>query len=134
MDSIKPVVNALSGLLLGFRIQNRENSFGNQILYDMCDPNKNPWGDAARLADKIWLIGRSYAASPERRYYRKKDKSGADEGRTEPETRGDGTGKYFQETAEILCQDKRYGSLTARLKELTPLRFDGGAEDVKLLK
>src|SRR5699024_7272696 len=76
MDNIKSVENALSGLLLGFHIHNQKNSFGNQILYDMCDPNKNPWGDAARLADKIWLIGRSYAASPERRYYRKKNESG----------------------------------------------------------
>ena len=134
MDSIKSVENALSGLLQGFQRYNRKNTFGNQILYDMCEPKNNPWGEPNRLADKIWLIGRSYAASPERRYYRKKDGSGADEGRTEPETRGDGTGKYFQETAEILCQDKRYGSLTARLKELTPLRFDGGAEDIKLLK
>ena len=134
MDNTKPVVNALSGLLLGFQIQNRENSFGNQILYDMCDPNKNPWGDVTRLADKIWLIGRSYAASPERRYYRKKNESGADEGRTEPQTRGDGTGKYFQETAEILRQDKRYSGLAAGLQALTPLRFDGGAEDIKRLK
>lgn len=129
--SIEQILSELAVLFLS---QNKPTSFGNQILYDMCDPNKNPWGDAARLADKIWLIGRSYAASPERRYYRKKNESGADEGRTEPETRGDGTGKYFQETAEILRQDKRYSGLAAGLQALTPLRFDGGAEDIKRLK
>lgn len=133
MDSIKSVENALTGLLQGFQRYNRKNTFGNQILYDMCEPNKNPWGEPKRLADKIWLIGRSYAASPERRYYRKKDDRGAGKEK-DLETRGDGTGKYFQETAEILRQDKRYSGLAAGLQALTPLRFDGGAEDIKRLK
>mgnify|MGYP005780208829 FL=1 len=134
MDNIKPVENALSGLLQGFQRYNRKNTFGNQILYDMCEPNKNPWGEPNRLADKIWLIGRSYAASPERRYYRKKDESGAGEGRAELETRGDGTGKYFQGTAAFLCNDGHYPKLTACLKELSPLRFDGTPEDIERLK
>lgn len=133
MDSIKSVENALTGLLQGFQRYNRKNTFGNQILYDMCEPKNNPWGEPNRLADKIWLIGRSYAASPERRYYRKKDDRGAGKEK-DLETRGDGTGKYFQETAEILRQDKRYGSLAARLKELTPLRFDGTPGDIERLK
>lgn len=134
MKNQTSIEQILSELAVPFLSQNKPTSFGNQILYDMCDPNKNPWGNTARLADKVWLIGRSYAASPERRYYRKKEESGADEGRKEPETRGDGTGKYFQETAEILRQDKRYGSLAARLKELTPLRFDGTPGDIERLK
>ena len=134
MDSIKSVENALTGLLQGFQRYNRKNTFGNQILYDMCEPKNNPWGEPNRLADKIWLIGRSYAASPERRYYRKKDESGAGEGRAELETRGDGTGKYFQGTAAFLCNDGHYPKLTACLKELSPLRFDGTPEDIERLK
>lgn len=134
MDNIKSIENALSGLLLGFQRYNRKNTFGNQILYDMCEPKNNPWGEPNRLADKIWLIGRSYAASPERRYYRKKDESGAGEGRAELETRGDGTGKYFQGTAAFLCNDGHYPKLTACLKELSPLRFDGTPEDIERLK
>ena len=48
---------------------NAKNSFGNQILYDMCKSGNmlNP----EELADEIWLIGRSYAASPERRFYKR---------------------------------------------------------------
>ncbi len=134
MDNIKPVENALSGLLQGFQRYNRKNTFGNQILYDMCEPNKNPWGEPNRLADKIWLIGRSYAASPERRYYRKKNENGAGEERAELETRGDGTGKDFQGTAAFLCNDGHYPKLTACLKELSPLRFDGTPEDIERLK
>ena len=133
MDSIKSIENALSGLLLGFQRYNRKNTFGNQILYDMCEPNKNPWGEPKRLADKIWLIGRSYAASPERRYYRKKDDRGAGKEK-DLETRGDGTGKYFRETAAFLCNDGRYPKLTACLKELSPLRFDGTPGDIERLK
>ena len=42
----------------------------NIVLYNMC---KNDEGEvdeifSERLAGKIWLIGRSYAASPERRH------------------------------------------------------------------
>ena len=133
MDSIKSIENALSGLLLGFQRYNRKNTFGNQILYDMCEPNKNPWGEPKRLADKIWLIGRSYAASPERRYYRKKDDRGAGKEK-DLETRGDGTGKYFRETAAFLCNDGHYPKLTACLKELSPLRFDGTPGDIERLK
>ena len=133
MDRIKSVENALSGLLQGFQRYNRKNTFGNQILYDMCEPNKNPWGEPNRLADKIWLIGRSYAASPERRYYRKKDDRGAGEEK-DLETRGDGTGKYFRETAAFLCNDGRYPKLTACLQELFPLRFDGTPGDIERLK
>lgn len=133
MDSIKSVENALTGLLQGFQRYNRKNTFGNQILYDMCEPKNNPWGEPNRLADKIWLIGRSYAASPERRYYRKKDDRGADEEK-DLETRGDGTGKYFRETAAFLCNDGHYPKLTACLKELSPLRFDGTPEDIERLK
>ena len=133
MKNQTSIEQILSELAVPFLSQNKPTSFGNQILYDMCDPNKNPWGNTARLADKVWLIGRSYAASPERRYYRKKDDRGAGKEK-DLETRGDGTGKYFRETAAFLCNDGRYPKLTACLKELSPLRFDGTPGDIERLK
>ena len=41
-------------------------SFGNEVLYNMC--KENPCHNDANVVEgKMWLIGRSYAASPERR-------------------------------------------------------------------
>ncbi len=46
-------------------IQNKE-AFGNQVLYDMC--SKEPYHiDDGIVGSKCWLIGRAYAASPQRR-------------------------------------------------------------------
>ena len=37
-----------------------EVSFGNELLYGMCaDKEGQQWGNASRLADKLWLIGRA---------------------------------------------------------------------------
>lgn len=44
-------------------------SFGNRILYDMCSGPSTDLSNPEHLADMIWLIGRAYAASPERRTY-----------------------------------------------------------------
>lgn len=44
-------------------------SFGNRILYDMCSSPSTDLRNPEHLADMIWLIGRAYAASPERRTY-----------------------------------------------------------------
>ena len=41
-------------------------SFGDKILYDMCQ-DKPTHKEKDIVAGKIWLIGRSYSASPERR-------------------------------------------------------------------
>ena len=57
-------------------IQDKE-AFGNQVLYDMC--SKVPYhNDEGIVGGKCWLIGRAYAASPQRR--RTKDKSNNTEG------------------------------------------------------
>ena len=39
--------------------------YGNQVLYDMCRANPNLKQDQI-LIEKIWLIGRTYAAAIER--------------------------------------------------------------------
>ncbi|MBB6698663.1 hypothetical protein [Clostridium algidicarnis] len=41
-------------------------SFGNEILYEMCGKNRKH-KNADVVVGKVWLIGRSYAASIERR-------------------------------------------------------------------
>lgn len=56
-------------------------SIGNKVLYDLCEKSwddekyldENPLGQEY-LAAQMWLIGRSYAASPERRNYKVKVK------------------------------------------------------------
>lgn len=124
----------MSKLLSTMQNFNNPDTFGNQILYDMCVNNADhPWGKADILADKIWLIGRSYAASPERRYrfnngYKSKD--------FEKEiARGDGTGQYFYKTAEYILEDKEnYSELVSLLEKMRPYSFDGGDEDIKQLK
>ena len=45
--------------------QNRRWDFPNQMLYDLCS-NYPSQEDAEQVVAKIWLIGRSYAASVER--------------------------------------------------------------------
>ena len=98
----------------------------------MCEPNKNPWGEPNRLADKIWLIGRSYAASPQRRYvfnigYKSKDFK-------KELARGDGTGQYFYKTVEYILEDTNYSELVSLIEKMSPYSFDGGEEDKKQLK
>ena len=41
---------------------------------------------------------------------------------------------HLQGTAAFLCNDGHYPKLTACLKELSPLRFDGTPEDIERLK
>ena len=43
--------------------------FGNEVLYNMAQQGE--LCDRVHLAGSMWLIGRSYAASPQRRYYGK---------------------------------------------------------------
>jgi threonyl-tRNA synthetase len=44
---------------------NNNDIYGNQILYDMCKQCPTHT-DKDKFASKMWLIGRTYAASPER--------------------------------------------------------------------
>lgn len=46
--------------------QNSRWTFGNRILYDMCEQNPDNT-DEDIVVGKIWLIGRSYAAAIERK-------------------------------------------------------------------
>ena len=98
-------------LINGLRVCAQENHFGNQILYDMCNGDLHPWGDSERFADKMWIIGRSYAASPERRYKWEKEKK-------KEISHGDGTGDFFYKTAEYIQKDRRYNELKNDLYDI----------------
>lgn len=93
------------------------NSFGNQTLYDMC--KRGSMLNADELADEIWLIGRSYAASPERRFAN----------RVGSLIRGRGTGDYFKYIASYLISQPAFLTLVCKIKSLTPLKFDSSASD-----
>ena len=112
-------------------IQNEFNhSFGNDILYGISDDKKYPWGDKIRLADKIWLIGRSYTASPERRYIGDKIK-GKDLLKL-VEYRGDGTGDFFIELASIISNN--YNDIVDSVRMLKRLQFDKSRQDLEILQ
>ena len=96
---------------------NTANSFGNQTLYDMCKIGSML--NADELADEIWLIGRSYAASPERRFYKREGDL----------TRGRGTGDYFKHIANYLVTQPAFRSLVSKIKSLLPLKFDSSTLD-----
>lgn len=103
-------------------IASEEYSFGNRLLYDICrDIDGQQWDDPKILADKIWLIGRSYAASPERRISKGKVPKG-----------GDGTGEYFNEVAKDIhnnysVQNEIVNKLNGNYK------FDFSDSDIALL-
>ena len=90
----------------GFLAQIRELSdnsynFGNEILYKMasdCDDLHN----AKKLIGSLWLIGRSYSASPERRNYK---------GEWIPRPANDGRGNFFSEIAKSLSDSECFGEL-----------------------
>lgn len=109
-----------------------DSSSGNKLLYEFCkNTPEPPWGapDVDVWASQTWLIGRSYAASPERRYTRKDKTKGGP-----IEVRGDGTGQFFYETAASVLNDKRYPELLEKLKTLqSPYCYDGGEKDARHL-
>lgn len=99
-----------------------EVSFGNKLLYAMCvDKEGQEWGNASRLADKLWLVGRAYTASPERRFT-KKEKSPND-------YHGDGTGLFFEKVASNIIKAEQYSNVVSSAKGLQYLHFDGTEKD-----
>lgn len=103
-------------------IASEEYSFGNRLLYDICrDIDGQKWDDPKTLADKIWLIGRSYAASPERRISNGKVKKA-----------GDGTGDYFREVAKYIHNNCNIKKETVDLLNGN-YKFDFSDSDIALL-
>ena len=115
------ISNSIDNELKNVILDNLANSFGNQTLYDMCKSGSmlNP----EELADEIWLIGRSYAASPERRFYK----------RCGNLTPGRGTGDYFNHIGSYLTSLPTFQNLVSKIKTISPLNFDCGTKDFSTL-
>lgn len=99
-----------------------EVSFGNELLYGMCaDKEGQQWGNASRLADKLWLIGRAYTASPERRFTTKEKQPN--------DYHGDGTRLFFEKVASNIIRAESYKNIISSVQRLKKLQFDGTEKD-----
>lgn len=106
---------------------------GNKTLYALCEEYPlydNPSEDA--LSGQIWLIGRSYAASPERRHY-KKDKKPI---KPELHQSGNGLDPFFKSLAqELLKKDSGFKKIINFIKDnrKKQYKFDYNENDIELL-
>ncbi len=105
-------------------ILNRQNK-GNELLYGFCaDPDN--WLNKEYLSPQIWLIGRSYAASPQRHKSHKNSNMSAD-----------GTDTFFNELADNLLDMKDYRELIEAIKTLKTERYsyvDSGKDEKILIQ
>lgn len=118
MPIISPSIDAL---LSTYITTYTSNSFGNQTLYNMCA--KGNITIHKELADEIWLIGRSYSASPERRFRNPSSTI----------TPGRGTGDYFQHIANYIISRPAFAIILSKMKFLTPLKFNCSPSDFSCL-
>ena len=94
-----------------------EVSFGNKLLYAMCvNKEGQEWVNVSRLADKLWLVGRAYTASPERRFTNKE--------KNPNDYHGDGTGMFFEKVANNIIQTKSYEHIVSSVQRLKKLEFN----------
>lgn len=106
---------------------------GNRTLYDFCSGDnalnrklENTHKDIDILAAQMWLIGRSYAAQPERRYYGSKIiLTGS----------GDGLDSFYDKMAKsLICEQKDdFEALQEKIKKLREApRYDKDFEVEKI--
>ena len=105
---------------------------GNKTLYALCEKYPlydNPSEDA--LSGQIWLIGRSYAASPERRHY-KKDKRPI---KPELHQSGNGLDTFFKSLAKELLKNQGFQDIINFIKYNREKHydFDYSEKDIGLL-
>lgn len=105
---------------------------GNKTLYALCEEYPlydNPSEDA--LSGQIWLIGRSYAASPERRHY-KKDKKPI---KPELHQSGNGLDTFFKSLAKELLKNQGFQDIINFIKDNREKHydFDYSEKDIGLL-
>lgn len=107
------------------RIYSNGDRYGNIIIYDMC--MRSDLNNEKQLSSKIWLIGRSYAASPERRSYKPSH---------DIKTASDGLGTFFDAIAKSMVQETEYKELVKILNKLNgkSYKYDFGQGDCELLK
>lgn len=115
------LIDAANGLTGSF-------SFGNNVLYQMCrDPNTqlcNP----SHLSDMIWLIGRAYAASPERRDYGFVKSGNKRISLFSPKNAADGKGNFFIKIATYIVSQPQFQELSAIIGDIKSYQF--GFQDV----
>lgn len=106
---------------------------GNKTLYALCEEYPlydNPCEDALR--GQIWLIGRSYAASPERRHYKWLGKT---KGYNNPGQGGNGLDIFFKSLAQELLKDPEFEKIIDFIKDNREkyYDFDYSEKDIGLL-
>lgn len=112
----------------------KDCDIGNKTLYALCEKYPlydNPSEDA--LSGQIWLIGRSYAASPERRHYKWPEKTKED---NNPWQGGNGLDTFFKSLAqELLKKDSGFEKIIDFIKDnrKKQYEFDYNEKDIELL-
>ncbi len=111
----------------------KDCDIGNKTLYALCEKYPlydNPSEDA--LSGQIWLIGRSYAASPERRHYKWPEKTKED---NNPGQGGNGLDTFFKSLAQELLKDSEFEKIIHFIKDNREKQydFDYSEKDIKLL-
>ena len=104
---------------------------GNKTLYELCEKyplyDNPPCVDA--LSGQIWLIGRSYAASPERRHYKWTEED------NNPGQGGNGLDTFFKSLAQELLNDSGFKEIIDFIKDNREKQyeFNYSENDIKLL-
>lgn len=129
-------------------INKNSYNYGNETFYVAADFDVSDENYYKRLEGLFWIIGRSYAASPERRSYGKStilnvdyfkkegyiDNSKKTMPRWPVKSSGDGLGSFFDKLIEYLKKDhdKELKELFGKLKGKT-YRLDYSEDDMKLM-
>ena len=98
-------------------------SVGNKVLYDLC--KSYPMNDDVNgLIAKLWLIGRSYSASIERRHYGMEySKSINKKTELSLNTDGNGSDSYFKGISDAMIRDNEYQNIINSINLLMNKKF-----------
>ena len=117
--------------------------FGNGILYDMCSNSTTDLSNPDHLSDMIWLIGRAYAASPERRTYGyERDENGKlkkNDNKRLPlwkaTNANDGKGGYFAKIAKYITESPKFSEFKKIVDDIknAVYIFDGSDNDIAMI-
>lgn len=123
-------------------INKKSYQYGNEILYLMADPQFLT--NQERLTGALWIIGRAYAASPQRRSYGtiKEDagyvNAAGETLKTHPiwpvRSANDGREGFFDALAETLCKNSGYLNLFTTCTNVTEAyKYDCSENDLQKL-
>jgi len=102
--------------------ENESISIGNAILYKLC--NDYPMNDDVNgMIAKLWLIGRSYAASPERRNYSKKYRQNDIDAKIDLSTGSNGRDTFFNKLSKKVISDCEYNKLKSLIDEIKAINY-----------